>query len=152
MSVVNVKVKYIRPQYKNLAEWMADTNNVYIGRKGVVFINGERFPKQDSIWANPFKIGQLSREEVIQKYEIYIRQKIKDEHLENDILQLNGKQLGCWCTPDFCHGDILIKILTELYKPMRHGKEHSIENCINDSFNSGSPIATKPMSEKFLHK
>lgn len=41
MSVVNVKVANIRPRYNNLAEWMADENNVYIGRKGIVFINSK---------------------------------------------------------------------------------------------------------------
>ena len=43
MSVVNVKVNCIRPKYNNLEEWMTDPNNVYIGRKGIVFINSERF-------------------------------------------------------------------------------------------------------------
>lgn len=38
MSVVNVKVTYIRPSFMNLEEWCKDANNVYIGRKGVVFV------------------------------------------------------------------------------------------------------------------
>lgn len=46
--VVNVKVKYIRPKYHNLKMWM-DDDNVYIGRKGVVFVDGQRFPKDSSI-------------------------------------------------------------------------------------------------------
>ena len=46
MSVVNCKVKYIRPKYNNLKEWFDDyENNYYIGRVGIVFINKERFPK-----------------------------------------------------------------------------------------------------------
>jgi hypothetical protein len=44
MSVVNCKVKYIRPEYNNLKEWMNNPNNVYIGREGVVFIDKKRFP------------------------------------------------------------------------------------------------------------
>lgn len=44
MSVVNCKVKHIRPKYNNLEEWIKDENNVYIGRKGVVFIDEKRFP------------------------------------------------------------------------------------------------------------
>lgn len=55
-NVVNVKVAFIRPQYNNLEEWMEDENNVYIGRKGVLILNGRRFPEKDSVWANPFKI------------------------------------------------------------------------------------------------
>ena len=77
-KVVNVRVSFIRPKYTNLEEWMNDKNNVYIGRKGIVFINKERFPKNDSIWANPFKIsGDDTRETVIAKYEKYIRNKIQ---------------------------------------------------------------------------
>ena len=40
-SVVNVKVAYIRPTYDNLKEWMEDPGHIYIGRKGIVFVNKE---------------------------------------------------------------------------------------------------------------
>lgn len=43
---------------KNLKEWMNDPNNVYIERRGIVFIDGKRFPEQDSPYANPFKVGK----------------------------------------------------------------------------------------------
>ena len=63
MSVVNVKVGHIRPEYDNLKEWMEDPKNVYVGRKGIVFITmedgkKERFPKNDSVFCNPFKVGK----------------------------------------------------------------------------------------------
>lgn len=67
-TVCCVKVKNIRPKYANLKEWMADPNNAYIGRAGIVFIDGVRFPKRDSVWANPFKItNECDRGSVIQK-------------------------------------------------------------------------------------
>lgn len=31
-----------------------------------------------------------------------------------NILELNGKILGCYCKPRDCHGDILIKILNDV--------------------------------------
>lgn len=56
---VNVKVQYLRPQYQNLKQWCeASPNHVYIGRRGIVFIDNVRYPPRDSIWANPFKVGQ----------------------------------------------------------------------------------------------
>ena len=58
MSIVNCKVQNIRPNYNNLEEWMNDTNNIYIARAGVVFINDKRFPIQSSKFANPYKIGK----------------------------------------------------------------------------------------------
>lgn len=112
--VVNVRVSYIRPLYKNLKEWCKDSKNVYIGRAGIVFVDKERFPKQASIWANPYKIGKNgTREEVLKKYEKYIRKKIKNENLQEQLLQLKGKNLGCWCHPEACHGDILVKLIEQ---------------------------------------
>ena len=121
MEVVNVKVKSIRPKYDNLEKWMKDENNVYIGRRGIVFIkneNGqkERFPKVDSIWHNPFKIkGDMTREDVILKYKEYIEDKLKnDESLRESLVKLKGKKLGCWCKPEKCHGDVLIELIERL--------------------------------------
>lgn len=113
MAVVNVKVQYLRPQYANLEEWMANPNNVYIGRRGIVFIDKCRFPKEDSIWANPFKLGKDgTRDEIIEKYRKYILDKIKNDKL--DISVLKGKNLGCWCKPEGCHGDVLIHLINSL--------------------------------------
>lgn len=61
MSVINVKVASIRPKFNNLKEWCEDERNIYIGRAGIVFIDGQRFPKQSSIWANPYKITKTCK-------------------------------------------------------------------------------------------
>ncbi len=88
--VVNVKVTNLRPVYNNLKEWCKDcNNNIYIGRKGVVFIDGERYPKESSIWANPYKISKdMSREDCIIEYEKYIRKKIIDEKLVTNLIEI----------------------------------------------------------------
>jgi Domain of unknown function (DUF4326) len=110
MEVVNVKVARIRPKYCNLKKWVEDSDNVYIGRKGVVFVDGKRFPEQASPFANPFKITPTcSREKVLQMYTTYITDKI--QRGEVDLLQLVGKRLGCWCAPKACHGDVLVNLL-----------------------------------------
>lgn len=113
-KVVNVKVKYIRSEgYANLKEWMEDEENVYIGRGGVVFIEKERFPKRGSKFLNPFKIGRDgNRDEVLQKYKIYICDKLKeDKKLMDELNKMKGKKIGCWCCPEKCHGDILVEII-----------------------------------------
>lgn len=116
-TVMNVKVNNIRPTYANLREWCSDCNNVYVGRKGVVFIDNVRFPDESSIWANPFKITkEIGREECIEQYEKYIRKKIIDENLIEELLKLKGKKLGCWCKPEKCHGDVLLKLIEEYSK------------------------------------
>lgn len=113
MSVVNCKVKYIRPKWDNLEEWMKDPNNVYIGRAGVIFINKQRFPKKASNFANPFKIGKNgTREEVIDKYREYIMLKLdNDISLQQELISMKNKNLGCWCSPDMCHGHVLLELI-----------------------------------------
>ncbi len=118
MPVVNVKVANIRKQgYNCLEDWMENDNNVYIGRAGVVFVNGIRFPKVSSEFSNPYKIGKDGdREQVIQKYKDYIIEKInKSPELKDKLISLDGKNLGCWCHPEKCHGDILLEII-DIYK------------------------------------
>lgn len=74
-------------------------NGVYIGRP--------------SKWGNPFVIGKDgSRNDVVQKYEEYIR-------LQPDLIlaakkELKGKDLVCFCAPLACHGDVLLKIANEV--------------------------------------
>jgi len=112
-KIINVKVQHIRPKYTNLKEWMEDENNVYIGRSGIVFIDGKRFPKKASMWANPFIVENNRNETVLSPYEKYIRNKIENEYGVEELLKLKGKTLGCWCKPKSCHGDILIRLIKE---------------------------------------
>jgi hypothetical protein len=118
-QVVNVKISNIKPQYKNLSEWMKKKDeNVYIGRKQIIFIDGIRFPLYDSIWANPYKITEnQSREQVLKLYLEYIEKKLEsDNNLVEELLKLKGKKLGCWCKPECCHGDILVKLIEKYDK------------------------------------
>lgn len=114
MEVVNVRVKYIRPQYKDLKEWMSDPQNVYIARARIVFIDGVRWPPEHSTWANPFRVGKDGTlEDVKVKYENYIRKRITNPKIFEELLSLKDKTLGCWCAPNFCHGNILQSLIAE---------------------------------------
>jgi hypothetical protein len=107
---------------------MGDPQNVYIGRGRIVFIDGKRYPPQDSIWANPFKVGKDGTlEEIIEKYEIYISQKLENEpELRRKLEKLKGKTLGCWCLDNpetkniICHGQILQHLISN--KPWESSK------------------------------
>ena len=97
------------PYIRCLYEAYAATNNtarvvhckrepydVYIGRP--------------SKWGNPFLIGKDgTREEVTEKYRQFI---LKHPQLIEDLYELKGKVLGCWCAPNSCHGDVLIELMT----------------------------------------
>lgn len=70
--------------------------DVYIGRP--------------SKWGNPFTIGRDgTREEVIEKYRNYVLNERTD--LLYCLYELKGKVLGCWCTPEACHGDVLVELV-----------------------------------------
>lgn len=122
-TVVNVKVKYIRQTgYQNLKQWMEDPINVYIGRRGIVFVDKQRYPKKDSIYANPFKIGkQCTREDCLIKYREHLLKKIENGEITiQNLKDLKGKRLGCWCvvpeTHVDCHGHVLLEIASKYWE------------------------------------
>jgi hypothetical protein len=88
-----------------------DKYDIYIGRT--------IYPFKGSKWQNPFKIGKDgTREEVLKKYE----KRIKNSKLYDQLGELSGKVLGCWCVKKggasdtdeiICHGQILAKLLKE---------------------------------------
>jgi len=65
----------------------------------------------------PYKVGD-DRESAIEKYRRHIHKKIDSgEITQSDLDSLRGKNLGCWCKPDACHGDVLLEILAETDTP-----------------------------------
>ncbi len=82
--------------------------DVYIGRKQ----HNDTWNLAQSKWANPYVISppHNTRKDVCEQYEQYIR---SSPHLLRDLHELLGKRLGCWCKPQECHGDILIKLMQE---------------------------------------
>lgn len=70
--------------------------DVYIGRP--------------SKWGNPFVIGvHGDREAVIRMYREFI---MGNQRLLDDLHELDGKTLGCYCVPKACHGDVLVELLS----------------------------------------
>jgi hypothetical protein len=65
--------------------------DVYIGR--------------GSKWGNPFRIGpDGTRDEVIEKYRQWL---LSNPVLMDQLHELRGMDLGCFCKPLPCHGDVL---------------------------------------------
>ena len=76
-----------------IVHFKRDACDVYIGRP--------------SKWGNPFSIGRDgNRAQVIEKYRDYLL----SSPLMQDLGELRGKVLGCWCYPKPCHGDVLIDL------------------------------------------
>ena len=103
MSVVNVSVKYLRKRgYNTIHEWVKDPNHVYIGR-ACHYVGMNK-----SEWANPFSVAKYGREKALLLYREHI-----EEKLLGRLSELEGKELGCWCHPERCHGDVLLEMLRE---------------------------------------
>jgi hypothetical protein len=74
---------------------------VYIGRLM------PRYGLPGSKWHNPYKVGRDgTREEVIAKYECHLH----DSGLIDAVHELRGRDLVCWCAPEPCHGDVLLRL------------------------------------------
>jgi hypothetical protein len=85
------------------------------GRKGIVPAGAVYIGRQmpwlglpRSRWANPFKIGRDgSRAEVISKYRDYL---LSRPQLMAALPELRGTDLACWCSPEPCHGEVLLEL------------------------------------------
>jgi len=78
-------------------------NAVYIGRKNV------KFGLEESIFKNPFYLkDNVPRGSTIEEYRQYIWIEVLEERItKKDILDLEGKDIVCYCKPKSCHGDVV---------------------------------------------
>lgn len=104
-TVVNVKVKYLKPRkIDTFVQWSNDPNHIYIGRHNMYV----KAPQ--SKWHNPFTVKKYGLEKALSLYEKRIRD---NRELMDSLCELKGKELGCWCKPEKCHGDVLVKLIKE---------------------------------------
>ena len=62
-------------------------------------------------WGNPFKLGvDGDREQVIARYRADLWRRIQAGEVPlEELAELHGCWLACWCEPLPCHGDILAR-------------------------------------------
>jgi hypothetical protein len=64
------------------------------------------------VWGNPFIIGaDGDRSRVIAKFREYAKWRLSRE--PNWLEPLRGKDLACYCSPNPCHGDVILQLLQE---------------------------------------
>lgn len=76
--------------------------DVYIGRP--------------SKWGNPFSAKEHGRKQAISLFKDYLYDCIKTGKItEEELLrELDGKILGCWCSPSHCHGHVYIEVIQKI--------------------------------------
>lgn len=106
MSRINIsKPNLNKLGYKDLEDWLnKDKNHMYIGRNMEFYVKGAKQSK----WHNPYPVKTYGLSKCLILFEDYI---VKDP-LYNQLDELKGKTLGCYCKEgEACHGDILLRLL-----------------------------------------
>ena len=107
-TVCNISIKNLRTRnIKNFIEWNSLPDKLYIGRDEQRHVPGTLCSK----WANKFSVKKYGREKCLSLY----RKHILDTDLYDCLGELANKELGCWCKPNKCHGDILIELFREKF-------------------------------------
>jgi len=102
------------PETRVINIYSKEKFEVYIGNKNL------KFGLAGSKWGNPFPFKILGRELAIALYRVWITEG-EGKHLLNDLHELKGKVLCCYCKPQPCHGDTLIELIEnngKLSKPL----------------------------------
>jgi len=102
--------------------------DTYIGR-GQCPLTGE-----PGLWGNPFShrpssvagvVFVATREEAIRRYAGWLSTEVDDERISlEELAELHGKVLGCWCAPELCHGEVLERAAAWAVR-MLHGDPES---------------------------
>lgn len=104
-TIVSVSKKTLNKRGINDFEaWNERDNTLYIGRNMNFYVKGTFQSK----WHNPFPVKKYGRDKCLELFEEYIK---NNKSLYDNLDELKEKELGCWCKPELCHGDILIKLL-----------------------------------------
>lgn len=117
--IVNPNIRFHFPvvvRLKRSGGQIVQGCDIHITRK--FSMGGWNLP--ESIWHNPYKVSDdEERSDTLDKYEVYIRDRIGREWnvfepLIREMLT-RGRciELGCFCKPEPCHGDVIVKIAAE---------------------------------------
>jgi protein gp37 len=112
-----VKFQDVREHWDSQTRKWDSDEYVYIGR----FNSTHNLP--ESPFHNPFKLAIDTPEEraaAIEKYRAYITDKIDRGFLTPNVLY--GKTLVCWCSPQPCHGDVLVEILNPVLRVQKQAE------------------------------
>ena len=68
-----------------------------------------------TVFGNPYFVGRDGdREEVLAKYRRYFLQRIENDlAFRTEVLNLRNCILACWCSPQRCHGEVIVEWLNE---------------------------------------
>ena len=108
-TCVSLKKASLSPRgFKSFQAWSCQPGHLYIGRDMTNYIQGA----EGSKWQNIFAVKKYGLDRCLELYEERVR---NSPELLGLIVELEGMELGCWCKPGPCHGDVLVKIFNETF-------------------------------------
>lgn len=91
--------------------WFIHYGNKKLKTPKVVNKNEENYDVyigRGSYWGNPYEIKEHGREGAVKLFSSL-------NFPKNHYMALSGAKLGCFCKPESCHGDILVKNFKDYY-------------------------------------
>lgn len=89
--------------------------NIFHKKPYDIYIGRSRKGEPKNKFANPYPINEAigqTREVVIERFRIYLWKQIKEGKITlEELVEMDGKVLGCFCSPKPCHGEIIIKAI-----------------------------------------
>lgn len=99
--------------------WSPD--DIYIG--GWMPSIPQHIEGSDGFFSYPLYLTQEPRSR-LQEFEVIARRELEiNPHYRDRVRSLHGKTLVCWCAPQPCHGEVLVKLAEELYDAERMAGE-----------------------------
>jgi hypothetical protein len=133
MCIEVKNLRSLKPPFDNLKVWLDHPDNQYVGRRGRIFITDPNtkatdiFHYKDTKWGNPYKVakkGEAPSPNLVdptkRTYTLSEALRLYREHLDssgliNDISELKGKNLGCYCKQNSpCHAKLLAELANNI--------------------------------------
>lgn len=137
--VVCCKKSILRARgFRDFEDWATRPGHLYIGKDMSLFVKGAFASR----WRNPFRVGDDDNcdtiGDVLRQYEDYVRGNSELASKLSDLIGL--KEIGCWCAPGPCHGDVLVKLLQQHCCSRLNSTElMSIHNCCESKVHRHMP-------------
>ena len=100
---------------------MAVLNKYHGVPEGAIYIG------RGSKWGNPFAMQdktQAERDRVCEEYSVWLNDQLHaGEVTAEELAELHGKDLVCFCAPKRCHGHSLERVAEQAYNYLESQKE-----------------------------
>jgi hypothetical protein len=138
--VVNSRIRELKKLgYNSLKEFLdANENHMYVGRNMTHYVPGAEHSK----WHNPFKSKNFNDdvEATLRTFEKHIR----SSKLYDELHELDGKTIACWCHPAPCHATSLRNMFIEKFcttsSPTYLTKQENVNRLDLDNLEDFPPL------------